>query len=83
MIKFLFFAQLADLADCDVIELPYVNEQSVKGYLPQLGERLPSELIDALEHDVTMLSINQKFAAWEDTPQDGDEIAMLPPFSGG
>ena len=26
---------------------------------------------------------NQRFADWQETPEDGDEIAFIPPVSGG
>lgn len=37
----------------------------------------------AAHRDVMMLAVNQAFASPEIVLQDGDEIALLPPVSGG
>jgi len=83
MIKILFFAQLVDHAEQDSIELEYSNDMTTREVVKLLEPKLPKKLIDTLRFDAVMLSINQVFASWDDTLQDGDEIAFLPPFSGG
>jgi molybdopterin converting factor small subunit len=44
---------------------------------------MPKELIDSLRFDAVMLSVNQVMADWDHVLNDGDELAFLPPFSGG
>ena len=83
MIKILFFAQLADYAQTDSIQLNYRAGASTRDLLTAMEQRLPKELLECLRHDANMLSINQVLAAWDDPLTDGDEIAFLPPFSGG
>jgi len=83
MIKVLFFAQLADYAKTDTIELDYRAGASTRDLLDDMQQRLPKQLLESLRHDANMLSINQVMAAWDDPLTDGDEIAFLPPFSGG
>ncbi|MDO5091287.1 MAG: MoaD/ThiS family protein [Cardiobacteriaceae bacterium] len=37
----------------------------------------------ALAQSQLRVARNQSFAAWTDAPADGDEIAFIPPVSGG
>lgn len=37
----------------------------------------------ALAQNQLRVARNQRFVAWTDAPQDGDEIAFIPPVSGG
>ena len=83
MVKFLFFAQLAELAERDVLELEYQADWSMDDYLAELSEKLPKPAIDLLTDGATMVSINQTLASWNDTLSDNDEVGLLPPFSGG
>jgi len=83
MIKILFFAQLADYAKTDSIELNFSAGTSTRDLLSELEQRLPTKLLESLRHDANMLSVNHVMAAWDDPLTDGDEIAFLPPFSGG
>ena len=83
MIKILFFAQLVDQAGQDSIELEYSKGMTTREAVNLLEPKLPKKLIDALRFDAVMLSINQVFASWDEPLQDDDEIAFLPPFSGG
>lgn len=83
MIKILFFAQLADHAEQDSIELEYSGNMTTREAVNLLEPKVPQKLIELLRFDAVMLSINQEFASWDDPLKDGDEIAFLPPFSGG
>ena len=83
MIKFLFFAQLADHAEQDSVELEFSNGVTTRDAVDLLEPKLPKKLIDALRFDAAMLSVNQAIAGWDDPLKDGDEVAFLPPFSGG
>lgn len=83
MIKFLFFAQLADHAEQDSIELEFSNGMTARVAVDFLELKLPKKLIDTLRFDAAMLSVNQVIASWDDPLKDGDEVAFLPPFSGG
>lgn len=83
MIKFLFFAQLAELAERNSLVIEYQAGQSAREYIRTLSDSLSKPTIDLLSDGATMLSINQKLASWDDELSDGDEIGLLPPFSGG
>jgi len=83
MIKFLLFAQLAEEAGRDSLELEYVAEQSALAYMSELAQHLPESVMSQLDEGAVMLSINQQIATWEEKLADGDVIGLLPPFSGG
>ena len=83
MIKFLFFAQLAEYAECDSLELEHQAGHSASDYVSTLAELLPAPAIELMNDGATMLSVNQVLASWDDGLNDDDEVGLLPPFSGG
>lgn len=83
MIRVLFFAQLADYAQRDGSSVDYQAGLTPRAVVDALAADMPAELIEALRFDANMLSVNQVFAGWDDPLSDGDEVAFLPPFSGG
>ena len=83
MIKFLFFAQLVEHAQCDSLDIEYQAGQSVHDYLNNVADLLPDGAIEMISDSTNMVSINQTLASWDAKVSDGDEIALLPPFSGG
>ena len=83
MIKILFFAQLADYAEAESMQHAYSEALTPRKLVDQIATQMPTKLIDTLRFDATMLSVNKVFADWDETLRDGDEIAFLPPFSGG
>jgi molybdopterin converting factor small subunit len=83
MIKVLFFARLAELAHTDSYNADYRDAMTVRVLLDDMDGKLPQALIDYLKYDVSMISINKVMADWDDSLEDSDEIAFLPPFSGG
>lgn len=74
----LYFAQLADEAGC--------TQETVRGDYPDLATLYAAQ---QARHGFSLSQIqlrvarNQTFAAWTDAPADGDEIAFIPPVSGG
>ena len=83
MIKFLLFAQLSELAECDSVDVEFQEGQSVSDYLSVLADCLPKPALDTLDDGAMMVSVNQTLASWEAILSDGDEVGLLPPFSGG
>lgn len=82
MITVKFFAMLRNLAGTEVVEYEADGgisiedlKERVKGDFPKL-----SDIIDARS---VFISINQEFAERGAVVRDGDEVAFLPPFSGG
>ena len=83
MIKLLFFAELAEQAGSEVHELEFEEGLSSRQVVNRLEASLPKELIDSLRFGAVMLSVNKVMADWDQLLVDGDEVAFLPPFSGG
>jgi molybdopterin converting factor subunit 1 len=79
-VKVLFFGRLKDLAGHaeDSLDLPHIAtiEQLFALYAaknPELAKFRPS----------VVASRNQEFASWDTPLHSGDEVAFLPPVSGG
>jgi molybdopterin converting factor small subunit len=83
MIKILFFAQLADFAEVESVQHAYSEGLTPRKLVDQIATEMPTKLIETLRFDATMLSVNKVFADWDEALHDGDEVAFLPPFSGG
>lgn len=82
MIKVLFFAQLSDIAQCKDLDVEH-RGGNVKGLLDGLKNHVPDALIEQLQDQTAMVSINQQYATWDSELADGDEVGFLPPVSGG
>ena len=73
MITVLAFARYRDLLGFDRIEAPTA---------PTLGALLEDARFAKLPKDA-LLAVNQEFAERSAAIKDGDEVALLPPVSGG
>lgn len=78
-----YFAQLRERAGrgSEVVELRD-GETSVLALREQLAERTPS-LRGALCGAHLLVAVNREYATPETALRDGDEVALLPPVSGG
>ena len=74
----LYFAQLAE-------ERGAAQERLIGDYadLAALYTALHAQHHFSLAQNQLRVARNQMFAEWTDAPQDGDEIAFIPPVSGG
>ena len=76
--RILYFASLRDAVGRDSEDrATAVTDASV------LYEQLRQEHGFTLGHDRLRVAINGEFARWDRVLADGDEIAFLPPVSGG
>lgn len=77
--KLLFFAQTAGWVHRQKMEIDFSEPKA----LIHLIQETP-ELAPILENrKMLKISINQEFVSFETEVKDGDEIAFLPPLSGG
>lgn len=83
MIKVLFFAQLGELAGRDSMELDSSQSLKLSELIKVLEKSLPVEFIESVSDEATMVSVNQAISNRDVLVNDGDEVAFLPPFSGG
>ena len=78
-IRVRFFARLRELAgmETDALQMPPASTLR-DVYAASLGRHptLP-------EHEAVRAALNQEFTDWNATVSDGDEVAFIPPVSGG
>jgi molybdopterin synthase catalytic subunit len=74
------FALLRDRAGTDRIALSLPGETNVSAAINALTERFPA-LRDAVPR--VMYAVNQEYASADTILHDGDELALIPPVSGG
>lgn len=77
MNKILFFAHLKDTVGEESIRIDVSGKSvaEVKSYL--------SEKYQLQKFDTVMTAVNEEFTSDDEIIQDGDEIAFIPPVSGG
>ena len=80
MIKILLFGAAADRAGTRETELPVDDGVTLGEIWPLLVERHPDL---APMRDTLAFAVNDEYAVAEDIVLPGDEVAVLPPVSGG
>lgn len=77
MNKVMFFAHLRDQVGEESIRIAAAGKTvaELKGMI--------AEQYAGAKFDTVMAAINEEFAANDEVIQDGDEIAFIPPVSGG
>jgi len=78
--RVLFFAQLKDATGCDSIELVPAEPLNVELLWAELLKKFP---ILAAHRANVRLARNWEYAAPDARFSDADEIALIPPVSGG
>ena len=76
--RILYFASLRDAAGCDAEQVAATTADARELYA-QLRRRHAF----ALDAERLRVAVNGEFAPWERPLADGDEVAFLPPMSGG
>lgn len=82
MIQVLFFARLRDQLGCDSLTLEAVDGDSVTN----VRERLVAEHPDwrePLSASGVLFAVNQSLVKSGHPVSDGDEVAFMPPVTGG
>ena len=79
-VRVLFFATAREAAATDAAELDLPEGATVGDAGNVLGERYP-DLNIRLPH--YRFAVNREFAGLDQTLQDGAELAVIPPVSGG
>jgi len=78
-VKVRFFARLRELAGVETQALqvqPNATLSEVYAMLRGMHDALP-------EQTAVRAALNQEFAEWSTRVRDGDEVAFIPPVSGG
>jgi molybdopterin converting factor subunit 1 len=79
-VKVLFFGRLKELAGQAEYSLEFTDAATIEQLFAHYAARHP-EL--AKYRSSVVASRNQEFAAWDTPLRSGDEVAFLPPVSGG
>lgn len=82
MITVRFFAMLKGLAKAETKEYAVKGPVTVAELKSMLKKDFPA-LAPVLDGRSVLISVNQEFAAKDTVVKDGDEVGLLPPFSGG
>lgn len=75
-IKVLAFGQIAEIMQLHVCHMPLVN--TVFALKAHLAQTYP--LLEEIEY---LVSVNKKIVSTDYVLEAGNEVALLPPFSGG
>ena len=79
-VKVLFFGRLKDVVGRSEESLDVNNASTIEQLFAVYSQRIPEM---AKYRSSVVASRNQEFAAWDTLLHSGDEVAFLPPVSGG
>jgi MoaE-MoaD fusion protein len=82
MVTVRLFARFKELAHQETLTLPHERPLSLKQFIEKLSSSLP-EMVTLIREKRAMIAVNQVAAEEETMVRDGDEVALMPPFSGG
>jgi molybdopterin converting factor small subunit len=82
MVTVKFFAVLRKLTGREDILIPIRQPVTLKEIFDQIEAEIP-QIRTIMKEGRALVAINQEMATEDSMVQDGDEIAMLPPFAGG
>ena len=82
-VKVRFFAALREQVGHDVIEISTPPSSDIAGLLANIREQLGDRVVAALNADNVRVALNREFAGDDCAIQDGDEVAFMPPITGG
>ena len=82
MVTVRLFARLKDLAKRETLTLSVNRPVPLKRFIEGLSPSLP-EVVSLVKEKRVLIAVNQEVATEETVIRDGDEIALMPPFSGG
>ena len=78
-----FFAALRERVGQDLLSIDIGSEQDLGGLLALLHEQLGDTGLAALTAPEIRIAINHEFVTGHWTVHDGDEVAFMPPITGG
>ena len=82
MITVKFFASLKAIAEREEDRIEIENSISMD-QLSEIISKTSPKMGDIIRNKKVMISVNQEMADSDTIIHDGDEVAFLPPFSGG
>jgi len=82
MVTLKYFASLRSIAGKEEERLDLGNETTVQKLSETLAKTTP-QIGEMIQGKKILVSVNQDVATLDTIIHDGDEVAFLPPFSGG
>lgn len=82
MITIKYFASLRDIAEKEEDSLDIENPTTIDQLSDIISKTAP-KMGAIIREKKVMISVNQEMASADTIIHDGDEVAFLPPFSGG
>lgn len=82
MIRVLFFARLRDQLGCDALEVEAVEDDNVGKLCERLISRHP-DWREPLSQEGLLMAVNQSLVKSAHPVGEGDEVAFMPPVTGG
>ena len=82
MVTVKFFAMLKNKVGKGTVELSFNEALTLEELKERIKKEFP-EISDYLTGKRVLISVNQEFADKDTIIKDGDEVGLLPPFSGG
>jgi molybdopterin converting factor subunit 1 len=82
MITIKYFASLRDIAEKEEDSLDIKNPITIDQLSDIISKAAP-KMGAIIRKKKVMISVNQEMASADTIIHDGDEVAFLPPFSGG
>lgn len=82
-VRVLFFASLREATGTDELSLEITGPVSLEELLQRLEEHLTEAAMSALRSENVRLALNQTLLTGPVTISPGDEVAFLPPVTGG
>lgn len=82
MVTLKYFASLKTIAGKEEERLDLGNETTVQKLSETLAKTTP-QIGEMIQGKKVLVSVNQDVATLDTVIHDGDEVAFLPPFSGG
>ena len=78
-----FFASLREITAIDMIEIELPRGSISGDVIPALRDDLNRDALVAIERDEVRIAVNQVILRAEQNLNDADEVAFLPPITGG
>ena len=82
MITLKYFASLKSIANKDDDRLDIENPITIDQLSDTISKTAP-KMGEMIREKKVLISVNQEMASVDTVIHDGDEVAFLPPFSGG
>ncbi len=82
-VKVRFFAALREQVGRDVVEVSTPASGDIAGLLANIREQLGERVVAALNARDVRVALNREFVGNDCAIHDGDEVAFMPPITGG